>query len=170
MKRQISLRLLKSSNLKLSLLLGLFLSACAVVPPSASYQMDYFPDGVENTYLGMPFRYLEKTHKGLGLQKISDSTDLVRNIYSEKFSAKDYSEAIYYFDKDLDEPLYLVKFLYPSGVDPFQIAVDKYGEPNSEEGEWVWHTPEKFLITVWTEADKIVVSGKIKGTTAENFR
>ena len=83
------------SRLVMCLLMG-----CAVVPPYADYQQQYFPEGVNDVYLGMTYQFMSKTREGTNLVPIALGSDSTILTYEEVHPDKDFDRIIYSFEKD----------------------------------------------------------------------
>lgn len=133
---------------------------CAVVPPYAEHQGKYFPEGLEELYLGMPGKFLDRTKKGNTWELVTDDSDSTRVVYREAHTGKDFEEVLYFTDASNDQLLYEVQINYPVGTDPWQQAIKLYGESNSDEGEWFFETTEDFNLVIWVAGQGITISAR----------
>jgi hypothetical protein len=141
------------------LLVGLVIG-CAVVPQYALHQEKFFPEGIEEVYLGMPGKFLDKTRKTTQLELVTTDTDSTRVVYREQHSGKVFEEVLYFTDASKDQALYEMQVVYPEGTNVFEEAVKLYGDPNSDEGEWFFKTEEDFNIIVWIRDQGMTISAR----------
>ncbi len=138
--------------------LTVFFAACAVVPQYALYQQDYFPDGVDDIYLGMAYKFMVKTRQQTTLEPV-ESADSTQLVFREVRPGNTFESLTYYFDNTAEsQPLYEFSIDFPEDADPYYEAVRMYGEPNADEGEWFFETPEGFRINMWVEDQQIFLS------------
>lgn len=136
------------------------LVGCAVVPQYALHQEKYFPEGLEEVYLGMPGKFLDKTRKETQLELITDDLDSSRVVYREQHTGKVFEEVLYFTDVKNDQALYEMQINYPEGTNVYEEALKLYGESNSDEGEWFFKTDENFDITVWIQGQGMTISAR----------
>lgn len=136
------------------------MGGCAVVPQYALHQEKYFPEGLDELYLGMPGKFLAKTRKNNPWELVSDDTDSTRVVYRETHSGQTFNEVLYFTDVNSDQLLYEIQVNYPEGTDPWQEAVKLYGESNAEEGEWFFETEEEFNLVIWVSDHSITISAR----------
>ncbi len=137
-----------------------FLIGCAVVPQYALHQEKYFPEGLEEVYLGMPGKFLDKTRTDTQLELIADDSDSTRVVYREQHNDKAFEEVLYFTDAKNDQALYEMQVNYPEGTNVYEEAVKLYGESNSDEGEWFFETEENFNIIVWIQGQGMTISAR----------
>lgn len=142
------------------LILSLFAIGCAVVPQYALHQEKYFPEGLEEIYLGMPGEFLDKTRVNTSLELVTDDTDSTRVVYREQHSGKAFDEVLYFTDANKDQALYELQVNYPEGTNVYEEATKLYGEANSDEGEWFFKTDENFNIIVWVQGQGMTISAR----------
>ncbi len=140
------------------LLLAVF--SCAIVPQYALYQQEYLPAGVEDIYLGMTYKFMEKTRKETSLEPVENS-DSTRLVFREVRPGQPFESLTYYFDNiSRNQALYELSIDFPAGTDVSPRAMKMYGESNADEGEWSFETPEGFRLTMWVEPAKIFISAR----------
>ena len=137
----------------------LVFGACSGIPQSVVYQQQYFPDGIDDIYLGMAFSYLEKTRETTQLEPIEDS-DSTRLVFKEVRPGNEFESITYYVSNSRNQIMYEMSIDYPEGVDMMAKTLDMYGETNSDGGEWFFETPEGFGLTIWKEPGKIFISAR----------
>lgn len=136
------------------------LLGCAVVPQYALHQEKYFPEGLEEVYLGMPGKFLNKTRNNTQLELVSDHADATSVVYREQHSGKAFEEVLYFTDAKNEQALYEMQVNYPEGTNVYEEAIALYGESNSEEGEWFFKTEEGFNIIVWIQGQGMTISAR----------
>lgn len=141
-------------------LLICWLAGCAVVPQYALHQEKYFPEGLEDVYLGMPGKFLNKTRTDTKLELVTDDLDSSRVVYRESHEGKVFNEVLYFVDAKADQPLYEMQVNYPEGINVYEEANKLYGESNSDEGEWFFKTEEDFNVFVWIEGQGMTISAR----------
>lgn len=142
-------------------LILILLQGCAIVPQYAVHQQKYFPPGVDDVYLGMPFKFLSKTRNTTILEQDLSNSDSTRLVYLEKHTDKEFERIYYFIDNYQDKLLYEIAFEYPESTDTESKAQSIYGETNADGGEWEFDTPEGFNITTWTYGGLITVSARM---------
>lgn len=136
------------------------LMGCAVVPQYALHQEKYFPEGLNEVYLGMPGKFLDKTRSETQLELVTDDSDSTRVVYRELHNGKAFEEVLYFTEASGDQPLYEMQVNYPEGTNVYEEALKIYGEANSEEGEWFFETEENFNIIVWIQGQGMTISAR----------
>ena len=142
------------------LLFFVLLAGCAVVPQYALHQEKYFPEGLEEVYLGMPGKFLDKTRRDTKLELVTDDSDSTRVVYREEHTGKAFEEVIYFTDAKNDQALYELQVNYPEGTNVEEEAIKLYGKANSDEGEWFFETEEDFNIIIWVEDQGMTISAR----------
>ena len=142
------------------LIIMCLLIGCAVVPQYALHQEKYFPEGLEEVYLGMPGKFLDKTRTDTSLELVTDDPDSTRVVYREQHSRKAFEEVLYFTDAQNDQALYELQVNYPEGTNVYEEAIKLYGEANSDEGEWFFKTEENFNIIVWVQGQGMTISAR----------
>lgn len=143
-----------------ALLIFWLMVGCAVVPQYALHQEKYFPEGLEEVYLGMPGKFLDKTRTDTQLELVTDDADSTRVVYREQHTGKAFEEVLYFTDAANDQALYEMQVNYPEGTNVYEEAVKLYGESNSDEGEWFFKTEENFNIVVWIQGQGMTISAR----------
>ncbi len=138
----------------------MLLMGCAVVPQYALHQEKYFPEGLEEIYLGMPGKFLGKTRIDTELELVTEDSDSTRVVYRELHTDKAFEEVLYFTDAKGDQALYEMQVNYPEGTNVYDEALKLYGEANSDEGEWFFETDEEFNIVVWIEGQGMTISAR----------
>ena len=133
---------------------------CAVVPAASKYQLDYFPGGIDDVYLGMTYEFLEKSRKETTLDFVRIDEDSTRSVYNEKKIGKPYESVTYFIDNGDESILYEMSVNFPQGTDVGAEAVKMYGETNSDGGEWAFDTPEGFRSNMWQTPAKLFISSR----------
>ena len=141
------------------LLIIIGMAACSGIPQSTVYQQKYFPEGVNDIYLGMTLQYLEKTRTTTTLEQL-ESTDSTLLAFKEVRPGNEFESLTYYLSNSENQILYELSIDYPLNVDTYQKALEMYGTSNSDEGEWFFETPEGFGLVLWQEENKIFISAR----------
>lgn len=133
-----------------------------VIIKDPSLQEPWIPEGLEGTYIGMPydaFTYL-RLIDNMTEEKGTD----FRLSLVEKGVGPHHATVTYYFDRDVAAmPLYEYIIQFPPGFDVAGECSRRYGPPNAGT-EWRMNSGSGFDIRVWTFDQTIVLAGEIAGT------
>ncbi len=139
----------------------ILLVGCAVVPTTAEYQQKYFPEGINDVYLGMTYRFLDKTREGTGLELVSAGSDSTILAYQELHTDKEFEKVVYFFDNEGDQPLYEMAIEYPENINPEEVAGKLYGRPNADEGEWYFEDErQENRLSIWVNGQQLFISDR----------
>lgn len=98
--------------------------------------------------------------KGTSTADMTD--DSFRWVYLESLNDDKVSDIVYYFDKDGDQPLYEMIFIYKDTTVRNSDAQNLLGAPNSGK-EWRLEM-EPYTVTAWKYMSKLVMAAIIPNT------
>ncbi|MCR9170969.1 MAG: hypothetical protein NXI10_00640 [bacterium] len=97
-----------------------------------------------------------------GTQTSDMKDDSFRWVYLESIEDEKMTDIVYYFDKDGDQPLYEMIFIYKDTVARNEAADKLLGAPNDGE-EWRI-VQEPYTLTAWKYKNKLVMAALIPNT------
>lgn len=152
---------MKVKSLIVYVIFILLASSCVTMKLRPRYQQKYFPEHINQLYLGMPFHNFEKI-KDIQKMEINSNFDF-RTEYTEVFSEGDIEEITYYFTKN--EPEYLYEFIlkFKSDFNLREYCRRMYG-PFNDKDEWLFTVTKSLDIMIWTFDTTLVLAGKLPGT------
>lgn len=133
-----------------------------VVVKDPAVQEPWIPEGLEGTYIGMPYQAFTYLRLIDDMER-EEAADFRLSLV-EKGVGPHRATVTYYFDRDVAAmPLYEYIVEFPAGYDVDGECSRRYGPPNAGT-EWLLDSGSGFNIRVWIYGQKIVLAGEIKGT------
>ena len=134
---------------------ALSISSCA----TSGYQKHYPEQLSKKVDFDMPLSDFNDL-KGTSASDMKDES--FRYVYVEEISDSELANIVYYFDKDGDQPLYEMIFVYKD-TNTLNTAADKLlGDPNYGEE---WRLEKKpYVLTAWKYKTKLVLAALIPNT------
>lgn len=121
----------------------------------------YLPAQVRDLYFGLPLAEFLQQTRTLSRAEPDNS---FRTVLVEELSRGPVQTAVYYFDRDGDEPLYELILLYPDTATRNAETRALFGPPNHEGSEWRYDSGEGYPLWAWTFQQKLVIAAVLPGT------